>query len=75
MLRTREELSRFFSDELIDHEVKRVKEAKVGSTVFSMEVWEADDWVVSILELAEVCYHSFQENGMVIFIKDAPLLA
>jgi len=69
MFRNREDLSRIFSKKLIDDEVKRVKEATDGTVLFSMETWERDDWVVSILGLAEVKYHIIEANGMADYVK------
>lgn len=70
MVRTREELLRFFSDELIDAEVNRVKAARVGSTVYTIETWENSDFVDSILSYASIKTHVVEVYGLAKFIKD-----
>ena len=69
MVRTREYLSKFFSDEVIDQEIDRVNRAKVGDSLFSMESWEIDDFVVSILKFAKVNYDKKEIGGMIHYIK------
>ena len=69
MVRTREYLIKFFSDEVIDQEIDRVNRAEVGESLFAMESWEIDDWVVSILTLANVSYDKKEMNGMIHYIK------
>jgi len=69
MKRSREDLLKFFSEELIDHEIERVKNAQVGESVFFMESWEIDDWVVSILSFADVSYTVKDVGGIKHYIK------
>lgn len=69
MVRTREYLIKFFSDEIINQEIDRVTRAEVGESLFAMESWEIDDWVVSILTLADVSYDKKVMNGMIHYIK------
>ena len=69
MVRTREYLTKFFSDEIIDQEIDRVKRAEVGEFLFSMESWEIDDFVVSVLDLAGVAYKKVEINDMMKYIK------
>ena len=69
MVRTREYLIKFFSDEVIDQEIDRVNRAEVGESLFAMESWEIDDWVVSILTLDNVSYDKKEMNGMIHYIK------
>ncbi len=69
MVRTREELTKFFSDEVIDHEIERVKNAKDGEILFFMESWEVEDFVVSVLSYANLTYYMENKDGMRYYIK------
>lgn len=69
MLRSREELTKFFTDEVINHEIDRVKKADDGDVLFFMETWENEDFVLSILSYAEVLYHKLTKNGLRYYIK------
>ena len=69
MVRSREDLTKFFSDEVIDHEIDRVKKADDGDVMFFMETWENEDFVLSILNYAEVLYHKLTKNGLRYYIK------
>lgn len=69
MIRPREELTKFFTDEVINHEIDRVKKADDGDVLFFMETWENEDFVVSILSYAEVLYHKQTKNGLRYYIK------
>ena len=69
MVRSREDLTKFFSDETIDREIDRIKLAAIGDTVFSMEDWEIDDFVVSIFDLAQINYVVRTVNGTKLYIK------
>ena len=69
MLRSREDLTKFFSDEIIDKEIERVKRAAIGDTVFSCEDWEVDDFIVSVLSYANVNYVKRSTNGTKLYIK------
>ena len=72
MVRTREYLKQFYSDEHIDHEIERVKNAEFGKPVFNMFDKENDELIVSILDLAGVSYKRKKIQGMVFFIKVQP---
>ncbi len=69
MVRTREELTKIFSDEVIDHEIERVKRANDGDVLFFMESWEVEDFVVSVLSYANLTYYKQNRNGMSYYIK------
>lgn len=71
MVRTREYLTKFFSDESIDQEIDRIKRADVGAPIFSMESWEIDDFIVSILALADVPYIKMERNKIITYYKAA----
>ena len=69
MVRSREDLTKFFSDEVINHEIDRVKKADDGDVLFFMETWENEDFVLSILSYAEVLYQKLTKNGLRYYIK------
>lgn len=69
MVRTREELTKFFSDEIIDHEVDRVKDAKEGEMLYFMDTWENSDFVDSILSYAEISFSTEEDNKTRYYIK------
>ena len=69
MVRTKEYLTKYFSKETIDREIDRVKRAENGKSLFEMQAWETDDYVVSILAYAGVSYEKKEINGMIHFIK------
>ncbi len=69
MVRSREYLNTYFSDEVIDQEIDRVSRTAVGESLFTMESWEIDDWVVSILSFANVSYEKKEIDGMIHYIK------
>lgn len=69
MVRSREDLTKFFLDEVINHEIDRVKKADDGDVLFFMETWENEDFVLSILSYAEVLYQKLTKNGLRYYIK------
>ena len=69
MIRSREYLTKYFSEEMIDQEIERVQRAEIGESMFNMQAWETDDYVVSILAYAGVSYEKKEIDGMVHYIK------
>ena len=69
MVRTREELTKIFSEKVIDHEIERVKQADDGDILFQMDSWENPDFVDSILSYADVKYATEFDDGIVSYIK------
>jgi hypothetical protein len=54
---------------MIDQEIERVQRAEIGESMFNMQAWETDDYVVSILAYAGVSYEKKEIDGMVHYIK------
>ena len=72
MVRTREYLRRFYSDETIDDEIEQVKSAKFGECVFYLLEGESDDYIMTVLALAGVSYEQEESDGMIFFYKVQP---
>lgn len=69
MVRTREDLTKFFSDKTIDYEIERVKKAEEGEILYFMDTWENSDFVDSILSFAEISFSTDEENQTRYYIK------
>ena len=69
MVRSREDLNKFFSDEIIDHAIEDVRDAKDGDILFFMDRWENEDFVVSVLSYSGVDYFVSQDEDTRYYIK------